>query len=233
MKRLLIAAGILVGLFVLALVLVPLLINVDSYRPDVETKLSAALGRTVHIGKLEASLLSGGAKASDISISDDPAFNKDPFLKAGSVEIGLELLPLIFSKQIRVTSISVENPEIVLLRNVAGKWNYSSLGGPAAKVQSAPSSSGAAPDFSVEKFEIVNGKISVGQSTGHPAKRERLSQKVHLRKHPVAARSNWKAKQGPWTSRTPRRLRCMPRSLWSTPMWDPPDFLIPTRAWAV
>src|SRR5260370_23526134 len=106
-KRLLLIAGIVVGLFVLVLVLVPLLINVDSYRPDLETKLSTALGRTVHIGKLEASLLSGGAKASDISISDDPAFNKDPFLKCSSVQVGLELLPLIFSKQVRVTSLSI------------------------------------------------------------------------------------------------------------------------------
>lgn len=179
MKRLLIVAGAVFGLFVLALVLVPLLINVDSYRPDAETKLSAALGRTVHIGKLEASLLSGGAKASDISIGDDPAFSNDPFLKAGSVQVGLELLPLIFSKQIRVTSISVENPEIVLLRNAAGKWNYSTLGGPAAKAKSAPTN-GTVPDFSVAKFEIVNGKISVGQSSGHAARRQRVYEKVHL-----------------------------------------------------
>src|SRR5258708_12746700 len=181
-KRLLIAAGIVVGLLILVVVLVPLFINVDSYLPDAETKLSAALGRTVHIGKLEASLLSGGAKASDILIGDDPVFSSDPFLKAGSVQVGLELFPLIFSKQIRVTSISVENPEIVLLRNAAGKWNYSTLGGPAAKakVKSAPASGGAAPDFSVAKFEIVNGKISVGQSTGHAARRERIYEKVHL-----------------------------------------------------
>jgi AsmA protein len=188
MKRLLIVAGIVVGLFILALVLVPLLINVDNYRPDVETKLSAALGRTVHVGKLEASLLSGGAKASDISISDDPAFGQDPFLKAGSVKIGLELLPLIFSKQIRVTSISVENPEIVLLRNAAGKWNYSTLGTAAARAQSAPA--GAAPDFSVGRFEIVNGKITMGQSTGHAARRERVYQKVHLLASNISATSS-------------------------------------------
>src|SRR5258707_1383466 len=181
-KRLLIAAGIVVGLLILVVVLVPLFINVDSYRPDAETKLSAALGRTVHIGKLEASLLSGGAKASDILIGDDPSFSSDPFLKAGSVQVGLELFPLIFSKQIRVTSISVENPEIVLLRNAAGKWNYSTLGGPAAKAKakSATATGGATPASSVAKSEIVHGQIRTGQRTGHAARLARSHPKVHL-----------------------------------------------------
>jgi len=53
------------------LVAVPLFINVDSFRPDLEKKLSAALNRQVHIGKLDASLLSGGASATDITIADD------------------------------------------------------------------------------------------------------------------------------------------------------------------
>src|SRR5260370_12823313 len=90
----------------------------------------------------------------------------------------MRLLPLIFSHEFRVTSITVEKPDIVLLRNSAGKWNYSSLGATHAKTAVATSSS-AAPEFSVDKFEIVDGKVRVGQSSGHGA-RERVYQKVHL-----------------------------------------------------
>ncbi len=116
MKRLLIISGIVIGVLLLVVALVPLFINVDSFRPELEKKLSVALNRTVTIGKLSASIFSGGATASDISIADDPAFNKGPFLRASSVKVGVELMPLIFSKQLKVTSLTVEKPDIALLR---------------------------------------------------------------------------------------------------------------------
>ena len=71
MKRMLVVSGIVVGVLLLLVVVAPLFINVDSFRPDLEKKISAALNRPVHIGKLEASILSGGATASEISIAHD------------------------------------------------------------------------------------------------------------------------------------------------------------------
>lgn len=179
MKRLLVISGIVVAVLVLIVVLVPLFINVDSFRPDLEKKLSAALNRNVQIGKLEASILSGGASASNISIADDPAFNKGPFLNASSVKVGVELMPLIFSRQLKVTSITVEKPEITLLKNAAGKWNYSTLG--AAK-PNAPSTSGSksAPEVSVAQFEIADGTVRLGHSNGHSAGKENVYQNVNL-----------------------------------------------------
>ncbi len=148
MKRLLVISGIIVGVLLLVIIAAPLFINVDSFRPDLEKKLSAALNRQVHIGKLDASLLSGGASASDIAIAEDPAFNKGPFLKAASVKVGVQLMPLIFSKQLKVTSLTIEKPDITLLKNAAGKWNYSTLGATAQKT--TPEPSGKAPDVSVD-----------------------------------------------------------------------------------
>src|SRR3979411_625052 len=176
MKRLLVIAGIVVGVLLLVIIAVPLFINVDSFRPDLEKKLSAALNRQVHIGKLDASLLSGGASASDITIADDPAFNKDPFLKAASVKVGVQLMPLIFSKQLKVTSLTIQKPDITLLKNAAGKWNYSTLGATGQTQKSAPEPSAkatpeptgkptpepsakSAPDVSVDKFEIAGGTV--------------------------------------------------------------------------
>src|SRR5690242_21446553 len=102
MKRLLVVLGVIFGLLIVAVVAVPLFINVDSFRPSLEKSLSASLNRQVQIGKLSASLFSGGASASKISISDDPAFNKGPFLQAGSLKVGVHLMPLIFSKRLEV-----------------------------------------------------------------------------------------------------------------------------------
>jgi AsmA protein len=187
MKRLLVISGIVVGVLLLVIIAVPLFINVDSFRPDLEKKLSAALNRQVHIGKLDASILSGGASASDITIADDPAFNKDPFLKASSVKVGVQLMPLIFSKQLKVTSVTIQKPDITLLKNAAGKWNYSTLGATAQKT--APEPSGKAPDVSVDKFEIAGGTVRVGHSSGHSAGKESVYQNVNLVAHNISAQS--------------------------------------------
>jgi AsmA protein len=187
-KRLLIISGIVVGVLFLVVALVPLFINVDSFRPDLEKKLSTALNRTVSIGKLNASIFSGGATASDISIADDPSFNKGPFLRASSLNVGLQLVPLIFSKQLKVTSLSVKKPDITLLQNSEGKWNYSTLGGSAQKTAAEPSGS-TSPDISVEKFEIVDGTVRVGHSVGHSAGKESVYQKVNLVAHNISSQS--------------------------------------------
>ncbi len=187
MKRLLIVSGIVVAVLLLIVVLAPLFINVDSFRPQLEQKLSAALNRHVQIGKLEASILSGGASASNISIADDPAFNKGPFLTASSVKVGVELMPLIFSKQLKVTSITVQKPEITLLKNAAGKWNYSTLGAATPQSTPAASGSGKTPDVSVGKFEIADGTVRVGHSSGHAAGKESVYQNVNLVARDISA----------------------------------------------
>jgi AsmA protein len=187
MRRLLLIGGIVLGVLVLAAVALPFFIDVDHFRPELEKRLSAALNRQVHIGKLEASIFRGGASASDISIADDPAFSKGPFLQASAVTVGVRLRPLIFSRRLEVTSLTVQQPDIVLLRNAAGKWNYSSLGGSAAK-SSSPPSSAAVGDLSVETFEIVDGKIRVGQS-GRSTRRESVYQNVNLVAHNISASS--------------------------------------------
>jgi len=188
MKRLLVISGIVVGILLLIVIAVPLFINVDSFRPDLEKKISAALNRTVHIGKLDASLLSGGATASDITIEDDPAFNKGPFLKASSVKVGVQLMPLIFSKQLKVTSLTVQKPDITLLKNAAGKWNYSTIGATQQKASPEPSGK-SAPDVSVDKFEIADGTVRVGHSSGHSAGKESVYQNVNLVAHNISAHS--------------------------------------------
>jgi AsmA protein len=193
MKRLLVISGIIVGVLLLIVIVVPLFINVDSFRPDLEKKISAALNRNVHIGKLDASLLSGGATASDITIEDDPAFNKGPFLKASSVKIGVQLMPLIFSKQLKVTALTVQKPDITLLKNAAGKWNYSTIGSGTQQKASSEPSGKSAPDVSVDKFEIADGTVRVGHSgghsAGHSAGKESVYQNVNLVAHNISAHS--------------------------------------------
>ena len=155
---------IVAGVLVVLILIVPFLIPVNQFRPTIEEKASAALGRKVQLGDLSLSLLSGSLSAENLSIGDDPKFSSAPFLTARSLKVGVELMPLIFSKTLNITGITIDTPQVMLLHNPAGVWNFSSLGGPAAKAQAkqAPAQKGAAPELSIAKLELKNGKITVG-----------------------------------------------------------------------
>jgi len=155
---------IVVGVLVVLILILPFLIPVNQFRPTIEEKASAALGRKVQLGDLSLSLLSGSLAAEDLSIGDDPKFSSAPFLTAKSLKVGVELMPLILSKTLNITGVTIDTPQVTLLHNPAGVWNFSSLGGPAAKAQAkqAPAQKTAAPELSIAKLELKNGKITVG-----------------------------------------------------------------------
>ena len=167
MKRALSIAGIVVAVLIVGVLALPLFINANQFRPILEQRFTDALGRQVTIGGLQLSLLSGGASASDISIADDPAFSKQPFLRAKSLAVGVELWPLIVSRQLNVTSLTVDQPEIALLQTPAGDWNFSSIGGKAASAPSSPASvtsgsnSSAPAELSVKLIRITKGRVSM------------------------------------------------------------------------
>jgi AsmA protein len=162
MKRTLRIVAIVVVVLIVLVVIVPFLIPVDKFRPTIEEKASQALGRKVELGNLSLSLISGSLSAESISIGDDPKFGSSPFLTAKSLKVGVEIMPLIFSKTLNVTGITIESPEVVLLHNPAGQWNYSTLGG-AAKSQERHASTSPA-DLSVQKFSLKDGRIVVGST---------------------------------------------------------------------
>jgi len=157
--------AIAVLVLILILFVLPFLIPVNSFRPTLEEKASAALGRKVQVGNLSLSIIRGSLGIDNLSISDDPKFNSGPFLTASSVRVGVELLPLIFHKQVNVTEILIDKPQVVMLKDPAGKWNFSSIGGvEAKKAEPATTSSNAAESFSIAKIDLTNGQITIGNT---------------------------------------------------------------------
>ena len=159
-----------IGIFIVVLLIVPFLIPVNQFRPTIEEKASAALERKVTLGNLSLSLFGGSLAGEELSISDDPKFSSSAFLTAKSVKVGVELMPLIFSKTLNVTGITIQNPQVTLVRNAAGQWNYSSLGGSSAKADPAPDpakssgSSSSAANLSIKKLELKDGQINIGST---------------------------------------------------------------------
>ncbi len=116
--------AIAVVVLLVVLFIVPFLIPVNKFRPTIEQKASASLGRKVELGNLSLSILSGSLGIDNLSIADDPKFNNGPFLTAKSVKVGVELMPLIFSQQVNVTGIEIVNPQVTMLKNPSGKVEF-------------------------------------------------------------------------------------------------------------
>jgi AsmA protein len=175
MSRTLKVIGIVIVVLILLVVIAPFLIPVNHFRPEIEQQASAALGRKVEVGNLSLSLFSGSLGADNLAIADDPKFSSAPFLTAKSLKVGVEMMPLIMSKTLNVTDVVIDSPQVSLIRNAAGDWNYSTLGAspqkaqaqtataaaPATPAKSAAPPSGAPPAFTVQKLELKNGQITV------------------------------------------------------------------------
>jgi len=189
MKRILKIVAIIVGVVIVIAIAIPFFVDANTFRPKLESELTEALGREVKVGNLKLSVFSGSVSADDISIADDPAFSKSPFVQAKSLKVGVELMPLIFSKTLNVTELTLNEPEIGLVKSENGAtWNFSSLGeknAPGAKTtapaQAAPSSSspsssptggsgGGNPNLSVAKLNVKGGRLTVTRtgSLGKP-----------------------------------------------------------------
>ncbi len=195
MKRGLKIFAIVIVVLIVIVIALPFLIDANIFRPRLESDLSTALGRQVKVGNLSLSLLSGGVKADDISIADDPAFSNSAFVQAKSLAVGVQLIPLIFSKSLQITDLTLSQPQINLVRSENGeKWNFSSLGtksaaqaasgqptpaAPAKTTQPAsePASSGN-PNLTVAKLNVNDGRLTVTRANS--AEKSRVYDKVNV-----------------------------------------------------
>jgi len=180
MKRLLKIVAIVVAVLIVILIAIPFFIDANTFRPKLESELTDALGRQVKVGNLSLSLLSGSVSADDISIADDPEFSKSPFVQAKSLKVGVEMMPLIFSKMLNVTELTLNQPEISLVKSENGeKWNFSSLGAknanapaqpsPAPEAKPAapagqPASSSSNSNLTVAKLSVKDGRLTVSRA---------------------------------------------------------------------
>ena len=174
MKKALIVVGAVVALLLIVIVALPFFIDANQFKPTLETDLAAALGRKVSIGNIKLSIFSGGVAVDDISIADDPAFSQSPFLTAKQLTVGVSMMPLIFSKRVDVQSLTIDAPEVALVRSASGIWNFSSLGAASSQPKSTGSS---ATNLSVARFKISNGSITVATA---PNGKRRTYQNVNL-----------------------------------------------------
>jgi AsmA protein len=154
-------AAAIVGALILLVAAIPLFVNINTFKPIIENELTTALGRQTKVGDLSLSILSGTVVARDLVIADDPQFSNQPSLTAKELHLGVQVMPLIFHRQILVTSLEIDDPQIRLVRSASGAWNFSSIGQSAANRTAQQKQQSIVPDFTVDSFRIKNGHATL------------------------------------------------------------------------
>jgi hypothetical protein len=119
-KKVLIIVGGLVALIIMAAIVVVLLFDINSYKPRIETAASEATGLDVRInGKMGLSFFPFGVSANDIHVANKGG----EILSLKELKLGVELIPLL-TKQLKVTKCELVKPNISIVKDAEGKYNF-------------------------------------------------------------------------------------------------------------
>jgi AsmA protein len=149
---------------ILAAAAIRLFVDANTFRPMIESRLTAALSRKVTLGALSLSVMTGSLVANDLAIAEDPKFGQTPFFTAKRLRIGVQMRPLILNSQLIVRSFEIDAPQIHLIRAEDGSWNFSTLSHGlnhgAASSQNITQTA-ALPDLPVGLITIKDGNATI------------------------------------------------------------------------
>src|SRR5437016_857297 len=111
--------GVLVILAVLLLgviIIVPLMIDVDRYRPEVVERIKAETGKPAEIGHLSLTLFPSVAiRVDDFALGNPEGFPRGEFIKTKRIDAVVDGWALL-SRQVLIKSLNLDQPEISMLQ---------------------------------------------------------------------------------------------------------------------
>ena len=138
MRRLGIITGVIFLVMAVAVVIFAATFDVNRYRGTIQSQLEKRLDRPVVLGDMGLKLFPPRFRVQNLAIADDPSFSPDaPFIKAQELDVSVQFLPLLH-KQVEIDSLSLQRPNVVLIKNSSGVWNFASLGHPSDASSTPP-----------------------------------------------------------------------------------------------
>jgi AsmA protein len=152
-----------IALPMLAAAAIRLFVDANTFRPVIESRLSAVLSRKVTLGALSLSVMTGSLVANDLAIAEDPKFGHAPFFTAKRLRIGVQMKPLIFNRQLIVRSLELDAPQIHLVRAEDRTWNFATLSQGLSQAAGSQNAGLPAtlPDLSVGLITIKGGSATI------------------------------------------------------------------------
>jgi uncharacterized protein involved in outer membrane biogenesis len=127
-------------------------------------QLQGAFGRPVEVRKFSAGFFpTPQLDAYAISVSEDPAFGNEYFLRADRLSAGLRWSGLLRGR-FELGTLQLDGPSLVLVRNAAAQWNlerWLPAAGAEAKATSSATDTVVAPTtHHLQRIEINDGRVN-------------------------------------------------------------------------
>lgn len=125
LKWIVIAGSTLLLLLLAAVILIPLLFDVNQFKPQIETRVKEATGRSFQIGgPIELSVFPWvGVSLRDLHLGSPAGFKEAEMVTVGTFEARVKLFPLI-SGNVEIKRVVLESPNIVLVKNKDDRTNW-------------------------------------------------------------------------------------------------------------
>ena len=129
LKWLFIIFGVVVILVVVAVIVLPMVVDVNQYKPQIEAQVAKATGRDFRLGDdLALSVFPWvGVKLSDLHLGNPAGFKEKDFVSVAAFEVRVKVLPLL-SRSIEVNRFVLHQPVIVMEKRKDGKGGWEGLG---------------------------------------------------------------------------------------------------------
>src|SRR2546425_4482904 len=158
---LLIVVGVVVVLFVVALIAVPRVVDTPRIQALIATTVSQSLGRPVKFSEVSVSILPlPSVVLKDLEVAEDPAFGRGPFLRLNEAVVRLRLWPLL-SLRVELGDFILKRPMISLLQAPDGRWNFTTLGVHTEPRPTGRARSGGGGGGAVGAAGIVGGRVKI------------------------------------------------------------------------
>jgi len=151
---------VLVVILVVLAVAVPMLIDVDRYRPRVTALIQERTGKPVAIGHLALTVFPKvSIRVDDFALGNPVGFPKGDFVKARRIYAVVDARAL-WNRQVLINSLELNDLSINLLSDVRGKWNFENA--PPVKT-AADLAAGEKPLFSlgvISRVSVAGGQLA-------------------------------------------------------------------------
>jgi uncharacterized protein involved in outer membrane biogenesis len=166
-KKILVSLGVVLAVVVIAIVVLVANLGriVNSKKDVLLSQVEGQIGRDVSVGDVGVALWPEiGVRVRDVTVSEDPAWGTEPFVRVADLRVNVALMPLL-KRRVDIKRFVLNDPVINVIKGDGNRFNFTSIveatGGGAAGAEGAGASgSGAAAvPFVLAVADIENGVV--------------------------------------------------------------------------
>ncbi len=164
-KILLITLASVTGLIIALSLILPLIINPNDFKPEIQAAVKKHTGRDLQIeGELELSVFPWiGVSTGKLVLSNAEGFSDKSFAEIEQSDVKVKLLPLL-SKELKVSRITLKGLSLSLEKNKQGVSNWNDLAGKQSTTPDSKQASGDAEQSTSPLAALAIGGISIEQA---------------------------------------------------------------------